>query len=643
MDTGWVLLDRAPFGVGMLDRDGCCLRVNGAFCRQLDMDQAELVGVRFPLAGDGELERVLAGETPAVEYDRELHGAAGCSTWLLVSASAEGADVLVTGHDITARKAREAVLCERGAMFRTIFEDSQVGIALVDAGGRFVEVNQTFAAMHARAREELAGVHFSELLPDEVREEHVARHEQWSSDAGVGAIEFDVPYRRADGTPGWQTVHSSIIRDRDGNALQNVAQVRDVTDHKRAEQALRESEERYRSLVEHLPVGIYRRPVEPGGGRSYVSPRMQAMLGYPADAWDINPELISCIVHPEDRERLLVHRRRLAIGQDLAGEYRILARDGRELNVLLTATVLEQNGEQYVQGCMQDISQQRQLEQQLRIAQKLEAIGQLAAGIAHEINTPIQFIGDSTAFIHGAVDDLLAVLDTQDIALTDALDAVAPGLRSELDRARDAADIEYLKERLPAAFERTADGIARVAEIVRAVRQFAHPNGGQRAPVDLNQALADTLIVTRSQYKLIADIETDLGAIPSVTADRGELNQVFINLIVNATHAIAELANDTQQRGVIRITTRKEPDHILITIADTGCGIPPQNVERIFDPFFTTKPFGHGTGQGLAITRSIICERHNGTITVNSRPNHGTTFELRLPATPTPPDAPPSH
>jgi signal transduction histidine kinase len=170
-------------------------------------------------------------------------------------------------------------------------------------------------------------------------------------------------------------------------------------------------------------------------------------------------------------------------------------------------------------------------------------------------------------------------------------------------------------------------GLDRVAAIVGAMRQFAHPRGDAHASVDINAALESTLVVTHAQYKYVADVETDLAALPPVLGDVGELNQVFVNLIVNAAHAIA----DTERRGTIRIGTRHDGNDVVITIADTGCGIPADRLDRIFDPFFTTKDVGRGTGQGLAITRSII-ERHAGSIDVRSEVGSGTTFELRFPA-----------
>ena len=183
---------------------------------------------------------------------------------------------------------------------------------------------------------------------------------------------------------------------------------------------------------------------------------------------------------------------------------------------------------------------------------------------------------------------------------------------------------------MPPAFERALEGIERVASIVRAMRAFAHPST-ERALIDVNEGIQTTLIVAKNEYKYVADIELELGELPQVMANAGDLNQVFLNLIVNAAHAIEAQVEDTEQRGRITVRTESDDAGVLITISDTGCGIPSEIAGRVFDPFFTTKPVGRGTGQGLAIAHTIVVERHQGTINFESTPGSGTTFRVRLP------------
>ena len=278
--------------------------------------------------------------------------------------------------------------------------------------------------------------------------------------------------------------------------------------------------------------------------------------------------------------------------------------------------------------------EQRELE--LRQAQKLEAVGRLASGIAHEINTPIQFVSDSLHFVREAFTDTFPLLDKyQRLRIAVPARAFPVGQLAALEAAEEAADLPYLAENVPKALDRIVEGLERVAAIVRSMKMFAHPGETQKTPTDINEALAATLTIARHEYKYVADVETDFGAIPLVSCHAGEVNQVFLNVIVNAAHAIGDVVAGTPARGTIRVTTRRDEGHVVIAIADTGAGIPEAARAHIFDPFFTTKAVGKGTGQGLAIARNVIVKTHGGTLTFDTEVGRGTTFTICLPiATP---------
>jgi two-component system NtrC family sensor kinase len=266
-----------------------------------------------------------------------------------------------------------------------------------------------------------------------------------------------------------------------------------------------------------------------------------------------------------------------------------------------------------------------------RHTQRLETLGQLAAGVAHEINTPMQFISDNVHFLRDGFHGVVLVLDRLR-ALRELARAgpVPADVIAEVDRAEVDADLEYLTSRLDRAFDRTLEGIDRVSVIVAAMKVFAHPRN-DLADVDLNQVLTTTLTVARNEYKYVADVVTELGALPLVLGHAGDLNQVFLNLLINAAHAIVDAeAVRGGQRGTITVRTRAEDKDVVIEIADTGCGIPEAARAHVFEPFFTTKEPGRGTGQGLAIAQAVVA-RHCGQLGFESEAGAGTTFRVRLP------------
>lgn len=298
----------------------------------------------------------------------------------------------------------------------------------------------------------------------------------------------------------------------------------------------------------------------------------------------------------------------------------------------ITARLEQERVQRQLQDQLYSEMQERErMAMELRVAQKLESVGRLAAGIAHEINTPIQYIGDGVAFLQSAQADherLLAAYRhaLMRLAAGEPLDATLASVKE----AEAAADLEFLGIEVPKAFDRTLEGIGRVASIVRAMKEFAHPERNEQSPAKLNHAIETTLIVAHNEYKYSATVETQLGAIPEVTCNIGELNQVFLNLIVNAAQAIEDAGKDASS-GRITITTAAVRDSVVISIVDNGCGIPEENLEKIFDPFFTTKAVGRGTGQGLAIAHSIVTEKHGGSLDVQSTVGVGTRFIIRLP------------
>jgi PAS domain S-box-containing protein len=280
-----------------------------------------------------------------------------------------------------------------------------------------------------------------------------------------------------------------------------------------------------------------------------------------------------------------------------------------------------------------DITERKVLEGQLIQAQKLESIGQLAAGIAHEINTPIQFVGDNTRFLRDAFTDLATLLKQYDNLWERCQmgQPVKPELQ-QINEIRAAIDLDYLLEEIPSAIDQTLDGVRRVARIVQAMKDFSHPDVHGKQIADLNRALESTLTIARNELKYIADVEIDLDPdLPPVFCQVDEINQVFLNLLINARDAIADAVGDRRNgKGKITVTSRREGNQVVIGVTDTGTGIPEEIQDRIFDPFFTTKEVGRGTGQGLSIAYSAV-EKHGGSLAFETEVGKGTTFLVRLP------------
>jgi two-component system NtrC family sensor kinase len=271
------------------------------------------------------------------------------------------------------------------------------------------------------------------------------------------------------------------------------------------------------------------------------------------------------------------------------------------------------------------LAERKRLEAQLLQAQKLEAVGQLAAGLAHELNTPAQFVGDNLSFLEGAHGDLVQLLASYRDAVA-SLPVEHEGVAASMRAREEELDVQYLEERSPKAFRDAQQGLARVASIVAAMKVFARPEQHEVTRANLNESVEATLTISRSRYAEVADVTLALGAIPDVACNVGEINHVLLALVTNAAHAI----EDCGRRGLIRVETSTDGAFVRVAVSDTGIGIPREVQGRIFEAFFTTKAVGRGSGQGLAVARAVV-ERHRGTLTFESEVGRGTTFVLALP------------
>jgi signal transduction histidine kinase len=369
------------------------------------------------------------------------------------------------------------------------------------------------------------------------------------------------------------------------------------------------------------------------GHFEYIGPQGPQRLGFSEELWKQIGFLDKLM--PRDRNGVVRGKIDDSTTGNFEVEASVLTHDEKRVDLRWVASCEQSDStgqHKVLRGMMLDVTDQRRLENELAQAQKLESVGRLAAGVAHEINTPVQFVSDSVSFVREAMDDLSAIVDKyRDLRTATEKGANVAEAAKAAEEAEDDADLDYILENAPVALDRARDGLGRVAAIVRSMKEFAHPDRKEMSLADLNQAIQSTLVIASNEYKYVAEIETAFELIPPVNCYAGEVNQVVLNLIVNAAHAIGDVVRGTDKKGKIRVGTRVLGDQVEIAITDTGKGIPVDVRSRIFDPFFTTKEVGKGTGQGLAIARNVVVDKHGGTLHFETEVGQGTTFYIRLP------------
>jgi signal transduction histidine kinase/HPt (histidine-containing phosphotransfer) domain-containing protein len=367
----------------------------------------------------------------------------------------------------------------------------------------------------------------------------------------------------------------------------------------------------------------------------YLAPQMQAVFAVAADRVPASASFPD-LLHPDDRDafRQFIKRaaRTDAGGKDYIDSRIVAAGNATQYVRSFVAAQPNRVSMQRVCGISVDVTQQKNLELERVQAQKLESVGRLAAGVAHEINTPVQFVSDNVDFVRTSMTDVAVVIQAyRDLkrAVQSAGDSLEAAQHAE--NAEKAADLNYIMDNVPSALASSLEGLGRIATIVRSMKEFAHPDQAQQSLADLNQAIRSTLVIANNEYKYVAEMDAQFADLPPVPCYLGEVNQVILNLLVNASHAISDVVKDSGQRGKISVRTRLDGNEVEISIGDTGTGIPEAARDKIFDPFFTTKVVGKGTGQGLAIAHSVIVNKHGGTLRFETECGKGTTFFIRLP------------
>ena len=442
---------------------------------------------------------------------------------------------------------------------------------------------------------------------------------------------FEHRLQHKDGTWRWIMARCTVMRrDGGGRATRILGVHTDITALKQVEAQLRaqQAENRMLALVaEHTTNSVI---ITDGAGLiEWVNRGFEAVSGYSLSEV-IGRKPGAFLQGPDSDLGVIAHmRNKIQNGEPLRAKILNYRKDQRPIWISLEVQpVRESSGSiSHFVAVMEDVTEAERLEAERRLSQKLQSVGQLASGIAHEINTPIQFVGDSITFLDEAWLSIEPFVKSA--RMLPRPQGTADGLEAQNEDLRNE-DVDFLLDNFPVAIARARDGVKRVAGIVRAMKEFAHPDRGQAAKGDLNAAIKNTIIVASNEYKYVGCVSVECGELPLVRCRISSINQVLLNLIVNAAHALADRGH-TKQTGRIDIKSRSEGEWVILSVCDNGCGIPSSIADRIFDPFFTSKEIGRGTGQGLAIARAIVVEQHAGRLLVQSKVGEGSTFEVWLP------------
>lgn len=557
----------------------------------------------------GELRWVMTTKVPVFNDNGEVSGLIGIGT------------------DITTQKRQD----EQFRLQAAALDAAGNSILITEADGNIVWVNRAFLANSGYTETEAIGKKPQVLRPELHTPEFHA--EIWKTLRRGNIWSGTLVSQHRNGTSVTEQTTISPVRDAQGEITHFVTIMKDISHEK----ALERENLQIHAAIENAEDAIVL--ADRNGRITYVNQsffrlfrtRAAGIVSRPlSDLFSRADAVIPQAAQPLDQ--LLQH----------GWEEHLEIDDGNGRSLSVRARVSQIRGKNETQlgfACyLYDLSdeqrraeERRLMEVRLRQAQKLESIGQLAAGVAHEINTPTQFVGDNIHFLGESVKELLSLAEKAEAALAEVSTEDGPWIN--LRESLEAADLEYLREEIPASLAQATEGVQRIAEIVKAMKEFSHPGTKDRKLANLNDALTKAATVARNEWKYHAEVEFDLDPdLAPVLCLPGEINQVFLNIIVNAAHAVKDVVEAKQrERGLIRIATRQSEDGVEIRVTDNGTGIPPDVVDRIFDPFFTTKEVGKGTGQGLAIAYDTVVTKHQGKLYCETAPGGGTTFVIRLP------------
>jgi len=528
--------------------------------------------------------------------------------------------------DITQRKEAEADLRSKTAFLEAQANSTIDGLLVIDINGRRLMANERLVELFGMPAELMADSGDAKMLEYVValikdgeafrkKVDYLYRHPKETSRDEVEFKNGKILDR-----------YSAPVVDKNGVYYGRIWTFRDITEQKRNQEALQQLSLAVEQSSSCVVI------TDPQGNISYVNRKFTELTGYTFDeVIGKNPRVLNAGQCPAELYRNLWLT--ITQGKEWHGELCNRKKDGQTFWESATITpITNPKGEiTHYLALKEDITEKRAMESQLRHAQKMEGIGQLAAGIAHEINTPTQFVMDNLTFLKDSWKSAYELVQRYRGAIHDASGQLPPAVASDLQQAEKSCDLEFIIEEVPKAIEQSLDGARRVAKIVRAMKEFSHPDSAEKTATNLNRAIESTITVARNEWKYVSELVQEFDdQLPAVVCYPGDINQVVLNLVVNAAHAIKEKVKDGE-KGQITVRTESLGESIEISVSDTGSGIPESIRNRVFDPFFTTKEVGKGTGQGLALAYTVVVRKHGGKIWFETEVGKGTTFYITLP------------
>lgn len=516
------------------------------------------------------------------------------------------------------------------AILSRVLESTRQGYLRLDRDGKATEVNAALCSILGREKSELVGANPSEFLPLEQFESNRPIFETLAT----GRYEINLEHKSGKHIP--CLYHATELKDRNGNPDGLVGLITDITELREREAKSQEHAENIGSLLDSLSVGVLL--IDDSGCIKLFNESCEQMFGFNRD--DLIGEQAETLICQKNRPEFenYISPSTPRISRSHTIELLAQRKDGSsfpiefganeviiDCQIMLACAILD------ITVRIQEQKRRRELENEITQTSKLEAVGQLAGGIAHEINTPIQFVGDNLAYLETEFETIIPLLSK----LNQSVNQDSAKKPTELDASAlqellEPIDFEFILSDIPLAIEQSRSGVKDVSQIILAMKEFSHPSAEQKESYNLARAIENTITISKSEWKNHAEIELKIAEdLPEIRCAPGAINQVLLNIVVNAAHAIEAARTDTL--GTITVRAFHENDTACIHISDTGTGISEEHKSKIFDPFFTTKDVGKGTGQGLAIAWDIVVKKHRGTLEVESSEGVGTTFKIHLP------------